>query len=60
MIVVPAIGIPTLLYRGRGLDLMIFQIASPFERAPAIFRPLTEYHEVAAFDLLLWRRDMSS
>jgi cytochrome b561 len=52
MFLVPLIGIPTLLYRGRGLDLMIFQIASPFERTPAVFRPLTEYHEIAAFALV--------
>jgi cytochrome b561 len=52
MIVVPAIGIPTLLYRGRGLDFIIFQIASPFERTPALFRPLTDYHEIAAFALV--------
>jgi len=52
MIVVPAIGIPTLLYRGRGLEFGLFGISSPFERAPDIFHPLTDVHELAAFALL--------
>jgi cytochrome b561 len=52
MIVVPVIGIPTLLYRGRGLDFGLFGISSPFERSPDIFHPLTDVHELAAFALL--------
>lgn len=52
MIAVPVVGIPTLLYRGRGLDFGLFGIASPFERAPDIFHPLTEIHELGAFALL--------
>jgi cytochrome b561 len=52
MIVVPVIGIPTLLYRGRGLNFGLFGIPSPFERAPDIFHPLTDVHELAAFALL--------
>jgi len=52
MITVPVIGIPTLLYRGRGLDFGLFGISSPFERTPDIFHPLTDWHELAAFALL--------
>ena len=52
MVVVPLIGIPTLLYRGRGLDLGVLQLPSPFARTPEIFRPLTEAHEVAAYSLI--------
>ncbi len=52
MIAVPIIGIPTLLYRGRGLDFGLFQIASPFVRAPEIFRPLTDIHEIASYALI--------
>jgi cytochrome b561 len=52
MIAIPLIGIPTLLYRGRGLDFGLFQIASPFERTPDVFRPLTEVHELASFALI--------
>ncbi len=52
MIVVPLIGVPTLLYRGRGLDFGFFQIASPFARTPEIYRPLTEAHEIAAYALI--------
>ena len=52
MIVVPVIGIPTLLYRGRGLDFGLFGLPSPFERSPDIFHPLTDVHELAAFALL--------
>ncbi|WP_296712266.1 cytochrome b/b6 domain-containing protein [Rhodoblastus sp.] len=52
MVVVPIIGIPTLLWRGRGLDFGLFQIASPFARTPEIFRPLTEVHEIASFALI--------
>ncbi|WP_298354797.1 cytochrome b [Rhodoblastus sp.] len=52
MIVVPAIGIPTLLFRGRGLDFGFFQIASPFARTREIFHPLTEAHEIASYALI--------
>ena len=52
MAIVPIIGIPTLLYRGRGLDFGFFTIPSPFARAPEIFRPLTEVHELAAYALV--------
>lgn len=52
MVAVPLIGVPTLLYRGRGLDFGLWRIASPFERTPEIFRPLTEVHEIAAFALI--------
>lgn len=53
MVAVPLIGIPTLLYRGRGIDFGLFQIASPFVRDPQIFRPLTDNHEIAAYALVL-------
>jgi cytochrome b561 len=52
MAVVPLIGVPTLLYRGRGLDFGLFQVPSPFARMPEIFRPLTEAHELAAYALI--------
>jgi cytochrome b561 len=53
MIVVPLIGIPTLLYRGRGLDLGLFQMPPLVPRVPEIFRPLTELHEFTAYALVL-------
>lgn len=53
MVVVPLIGVPTLLYRGRGIDFGLFQVAPVFARDPSIFRPLTEVHEIAAFALVL-------
>ena len=53
MVVVPLIGVPTLLYRGRGIDFGLFQIAPVFARDPSIFRPLTQVHEIAAFALVL-------
>lgn len=52
MVAIPLIGIPTLLYRGRGLDFGLFQIASPFVRTPEIFRPLTQVHEIASYLLI--------
>jgi cytochrome b561 len=52
MIAIPLIGIPTLLYRGRGLDFGLFQIPSPFSRTPEIFRPLTQVHEIASYLLI--------
>ncbi|MDQ0394440.1 cytochrome b [Labrys monachus] len=52
MILIPAIGIPTLLFRGRGIDFGLFQTGSPFARTPEIFRPLTEVHELASYALI--------
>ena len=52
MVAVPLIGIPTLLYRGRGLDFGLFTLASPVARTPDIFHPLTEIHELASFALV--------
>jgi cytochrome b561 len=52
MIAVPIIGIPTLLWRGRGLNFGLFEIASPFVRTPEVYRPLTEVHEIASFALI--------
>jgi cytochrome b561 len=52
MILVPLIGIPTLLFRGRGLDFGFLQIASPFEKSKEIFGPLTEFHQFAAYALI--------
>jgi cytochrome b561 len=52
MILVPVVGIPTLLFRGRGLDFGFAQIASPFERSKDIFGPLTQFHEFAAYALI--------
>lgn len=53
MIVVPLIGIPTLLYRGRGIDFGILQLPPLVPRVPQIFRPLTEVHELTAYALIL-------
>jgi len=52
MILVPLIGVPTLLFRGRGLDFGLFEIISPFGRTPEIYRPLTTLHEFAAYALI--------
>ena len=52
MIAIPIIGIPTLLWRGRGLNFGLFEIASPFARTPEIYRPLTEVHEIASYALI--------
>lgn len=52
MFAVPVIGLPTLFYRGRGLDFGIFQIAPLLPRTPEMFRPLTEVHELAAYALI--------
>jgi cytochrome b561 len=52
IVVVPLIGIPVLLYRGKGLDFGLFEVPSPFARTPEIFRPLQEAHEVAAYGLI--------
>lgn len=53
MFVVPLIGVPTLLYRGRGIDFGLFRIAPVFDRDAQIFRPLTDIHEIAAYALIL-------
>ncbi|HTJ97259.1 MAG TPA: cytochrome b [Rhodocyclaceae bacterium] len=52
MLVVPAIGVPTLLYRGRGVDFGLFEIPQFLPRVPEIFHPLTELHELSAYALL--------
>jgi len=53
MIAVPIIGIPTLLYRGRGIDFGIFQMPPLVARIPEIFHPLTEVHELTAYALVV-------
>lgn len=52
MLAVPLIGLPTLFYRGRGLDFGLFQIPAFLSRQPEIFRPLTDIHELAAYALV--------
>ena len=52
MLAVPLIGLPTLFYRGRGLDFGLFQVPAFLARTPDIFRPLTEQHELAAYALV--------
>jgi cytochrome b561 len=52
MILVPVIGIPTLFYRGRGINFGFFQIPPLLPRVPELFRPLTELHELSAYALL--------
>ena len=34
------------------LNFGLFGVSSPFERAPEVFHPLTDVHELAAFALL--------
>lgn len=53
MLVVPAIGMPTLLYRGRGVDFGLFGIPPLLPRTPELFRPLTELHEISAYALII-------
>jgi cytochrome b561 len=53
MIVVPLIGIPTLLYRGRGVNFGAFEIPPLLPRTPEVFRPLTDLHELTAYALVL-------
>lgn len=52
MILVPALGMPSLLYRGSGLNFGLFTTTSPFPRTPEVFRPMTEIHETAAMVLV--------
>lgn len=52
MLAVPLIGLPTLFYRGLGLDFGLFQILAFLTRRPEIFRPLTEAHELGAYALV--------
>jgi cytochrome b561 len=52
MLAVPLIGLPTLFYRGRGLDFGLFQMPAFLARSPEIFRPLTEIHELGAYALV--------
>lgn len=52
MLLVPMIGIPTLLYRGRGIDFGVFQMPPMFARTPEIFHPLTDVHGYAAYALV--------
>lgn len=52
MLLVPLIGLPTLFYRGRGLDFGLFQLPAFLARTPEIFRPLTELHELGAYALI--------
>lgn len=53
MLAAPLIGLPTLFYRGRGLDFGLFAIPPVLPRVPEIFHPLTEAHELAAYALVL-------
>ncbi len=52
ILLVPMIGIPTLLYRGRGIDFGVFQIPPMLARTPEIFHPLTDVHGYAAYALV--------
>jgi cytochrome b561 len=52
MFVVPLVGIPTLLYRGRWVDFGLFQLPPLLARDPQIFKPLTQIHELAAYALV--------
>lgn len=52
MLAVPLIGLPTLFYRGQGLEFGLFQLPTFLPRTPEIFRPLTELHEIGAYALV--------
>ena len=52
MFVVPLVGIPTLLYRGRGIDFGLFQLPPLLARTPQLFKPLTQIHELTAYALI--------
>lgn len=52
IIAIPLIGVPALLYRGRGLNFGLFAVPSPFGRTPDLFRPLTEAHEIVAYAII--------
>jgi superoxide oxidase len=53
MVAVPVIGIPTLLWRGRGLDFGLFQIPSPFEANREVAHQFGEIHEFLAHALIV-------
>jgi cytochrome b561 len=53
MIAVPLIGLPTLFYRGKGLDFGLVTVPQFLPRVPEIFHPLTEVHELGAYALVL-------
>lgn len=53
MVAVPLIGLPTLFYRGKGLDFGLFAIPQFVPRVPELFHPLTEVHELGAYALAL-------
>jgi cytochrome b561 len=53
MALVPLIGLPTLFYRGKGLDLGLFAVPQILPRSPDVFHPLTEMHELGAYALIL-------
>jgi cytochrome b561 len=53
MVAVPVIGVPTLLYRGRGLDFGLFSVSPLLPRVPEIFHPLTQLHEVTSYALVV-------
>lgn len=52
MIAVPLVGIPNFLYRGRPLNLGLFQISSPFEGNRDIAHQFGEIHELLAHALI--------
>jgi cytochrome b561 len=53
MMAVPLVGIPTFLWRGRALDLGLFQIPAPFEANRDIAHQFGEVHEYLAHALIL-------
>ncbi len=52
MFAVPLIGLAPLFTRGRGIDLGLFQIASPLARTKEWIGTTTEIHEIAAWALI--------
>lgn len=53
MIAVPLVGLPTLFYRGKGLDFGLVAVPQFLPRVPEIFHPLTEAHELGAYAVVL-------
>ena len=52
MLVVPLLGMPALFFRGRAIDLGLFQLGPYMARDPAIFRPMTEVHGWSSYLLI--------
>ena len=52
MFAVPVIGLVALFARGKGIDLGLFEIASPLERSRELGRSAKGVHQLAAYGLM--------